>query len=77
MLVAASQTSPRRTPQGFTVKALAANTGTVYLGASGVTSSTGYPLAAGESVYVPFDDPSRMFCVGSAASQVVAILGGS
>jgi len=34
------------------VKALAANTGIIYLGAEGVSATTGYPLAAGESIVI-------------------------
>lgn len=37
---------------GVTVKALAANTGVIYVGANPVTSSTGFELAAGESVFI-------------------------
>lgn len=36
--------------RNFAIKALHANTGFIYVGRNGVTSSTGYPLDAGESV---------------------------
>jgi hypothetical protein len=37
---------------GVTVKALAANTGIIYVGASAVSSSDGFNLAAGEQVFI-------------------------
>ena len=36
----------------MTIKALAANSGTIYVGNSSVSSTNGYQLAAGESVFL-------------------------
>lgn len=41
---------PNQAAAGVTIRANTANTGTIYLGASAVTSSNGFPLAAGEAV---------------------------
>jgi len=41
---------------GVNVKALAGNTGIVYVGTSGVSSSNGYELSAQESVYLEVDN---------------------
>lgn len=41
---------------GVYVKALAANTGLVYVGTGTVTSATGYQLSAKEYVFIPCDD---------------------
>lgn len=36
--------------RNFAIKALSTNTGIMYVGAEGVSSSTGYPLSAGDAV---------------------------
>lgn len=59
---------------GLAVKALAANTQTVWLGGSDVTTSLGYPLAAGESIAIACDDPSRVWALSTSGSQTVAII---
>jgi hypothetical protein len=57
--------------QGVSIKALAANTNTVYVGSdSSVTNSNGYPLAAGEEVFIIVNDLSKVWIYGGAASQV-------
>lgn len=64
-------------PNGVQVKCPAANTGTVYVGITGVTAATGFPLAAGDSVFVPpkfASDLNQLFFIGSAASQTVALM---
>lgn len=69
--------------QGVVIKALAANSGTVFVGTdSGVTNGTagtltdGYPLAAGEELPVHINDLSKIYLIGSAASQGYACLYG-
>ncbi len=69
----AGNISPRSST-GVVIYALAANTGIVYVGASGVTTSTGYPIEAGKSVSMNVDDPSRIYAIGSASSQVCGVL---
>lgn len=61
---------------GVWVQALSTNSGTLYIGGSGVTTSTGYPLAAGASVFVPIDDLSKIYAIGSADNQAVRWIGG-
>lgn len=62
---------------GVRIKALAANSGTIYLGNdSSVTASNGYPLAAGEEC--SFDvgwfsgNLANIYAIGSAANQAAA-----
>jgi hypothetical protein len=62
--------------KGVQLKADAANSGTVYVGNSNVTAGTtdatdGFPLAGGEGLFVPVDDPSKVYVIGSAAGQNV------
>lgn len=60
---------------GVTIKALAGNSNTVYIGASdAVTSSTGYPLAAGEEKFIPVDDLSLVWLIGGASGQEIRYL---
>ena len=46
---------------GVTVKALAGNTGIVYVGANPVTSSTGFELSAGEQVFLEVANIATVF----------------
>lgn len=46
---------------GVTVKALADNTGDVYVGNSGVDSTNGLVLAAGEQVFIEIDNLSKVY----------------
>ena len=43
------------------ITAKAANTGNVYIGGSGVSSTNGHPLAAGESVTIWIDDLAEVY----------------
>jgi hypothetical protein len=65
--------------RGVQLKAAATNTGTLYVGNSDVTAGTveatdGFPLTAGEALFVPVDDPSKVYLIGSAAGQAVHYL---
>jgi len=62
---------------GVTVKALHSNTGLVYVGGNPVTSSTGFPLAAGESVFIVTDNITDVYvdCVASGGLEGVAYIG--
>lgn len=71
---------------GVRIKALATNTGVVYVGlSSGVTTSTGYPLSAGEELALDVGvfrdvasntgDLANIYVIGSAANQAVAYYG--
>jgi hypothetical protein len=64
-------------PNGVQIKCPAANSGIVYIGLTGVTTSTGIPIGAGESFFVPpkfVANLKDLFFIGSAASQTVAIM---
>ena len=60
---------------GIVITANAANAGTVYVGPSGVTSSTGYPLAAGQSISYAVADLSSIYIIGTNTTDVVAFTG--
>lgn len=61
---------------GVWIKALAGNTNTVYVGtSSGVTTSTGYPLAASESVFIAINDLSKIWFIGGASGQEIRYIG--
>ncbi len=60
----------RKAYKNVRVRAATANTLVIYVGPTGVTTSTGYPLPAGEELSIPIEDPS-MICVAAtpAADQ--------
>ncbi len=60
----------RKAYKGVRVRAATANTLVIYVGPAGVTTSTGYPLPAGEELSIPIEDPSKV-CVAAtpAANQ--------
>ena len=69
-------TTTRDLSRGVQIKAAAANTGTVYVGNTGVTvdaddGTDGFPLAAGEGLLVQVDDPTKVYLIASAAGQKV------
>jgi len=57
-----------------TLLAPSTNTATIYLGASGVTSGTGFALAAGQSMQVPEGGISSLYAISTAASQVLQVI---
>lgn len=62
--------------RGVQVKAAAANTGRVYVGNSDVTNGSadatdGFELSAGQGLFVPTQDASTVYVIGSAAGQKV------
>lgn len=63
------------------VKALAGNGNTVYVGNTGVTTGSGFPLAAGETLTLVADrttnkrlDASAVYVIGGAADQGAALI---
>lgn len=60
---------------GVVIKALSTNGGTAYIGPSGVTTSTGYPLAAGEAISYGVANTSQLYLICSDATSVVAVTG--
>ena len=47
---------------------------TVYVGASGVTTATGFPLAAGDTLQVDVDKGESLYGVVAAGTQSVSVL---
>lgn len=61
-----------RLARGVTILALAANTGIVYVGGPEVSTTSGYPLVAGATLFVPARLVSQINLVASLAAQNVA-----
>ena len=60
---------------GVVVKALRSNAGTVYIGASGVTTANGYPLVAGESISYAVTNLSAIYLICQNNSDSIAVTG--
>ena len=61
---------------GVRLRADPANTGTIYIGNSDVTAGTtdatdGFPLRAGESVFLPVSNANIPYAIGSTTNQIV------
>jgi len=56
---------------GIVVKALSTNTATVFVGGSGVTTSDGFELSAGDSVTYYVDNLADVYVISGSADQVV------
>lgn len=56
---------------GVTVLAVAANAQTIYVGNSGVTTSNGFPLAAGAGMTLAVDNLSKIYFVGSGSIRYI------
>lgn len=61
---------------GVRIKALAANTGNIYIGDVNVDSTNGFILAAGEEVFVECDDLASIYIDSDADSEGVSYIGG-
>jgi len=59
---------------GVRIKALAANTGIIYVGANPVTSTTGFALAAGEEVFVEVANLATVFIDSSVNGEGVSYI---
>jgi hypothetical protein len=57
---------------GVTVKALAANTGIIYLGNATVASTNGFQLSVGEEKFVEIDDPAKIYIDASVSGEGVS-----
>ena len=60
---------------GVVLMATSSNTGTVYVGGSTITSSTGFPLAAGQSVYYAVSNLSAIYVLGTNTSDTLKYTG--
>lgn len=71
-------TSPLASRRSISIKLKASATQKVYIGeTSGVTTSTGYELNAGDSVDIEVDGTSTIYAIADTSSQVVCILEGA
>ena len=61
--------------KGVLVKALSTNTGVVYIGKSGVATTSGYELTAGEAVTIEVDNVNKVFGIADTAGQKVSWVG--
>ena len=59
------------------VKALATNTGNIFVGANPVTSSTGYVLAPGEAAPLTHDDLNEIYIDSAVNGEGVSYIGGN
>jgi hypothetical protein len=66
---------PSNAVHGVCVKALSANTIPVYVGFSGVTTSTGYQLNAGDSVCGQLSNTNLIFVIATTTGASVAFFG--
>lgn len=55
--------------KGVTIKALAANTGVIYVGNSGVTSANGHPLNRGQSISLDIANLATVFLNSSVSAE--------
>ncbi len=59
---------------GVTIKALASNTGIMYIGANPVTSSTGFALAAGEQIFIEISNLATVYVDASVNGEKVSYI---
>lgn len=60
--------------KGITIKSLAANTGTMYVGSSTVSSTNGYPLAAGQAISFDISNLNTIWIDASVSGEKVSYL---
>jgi hypothetical protein len=60
---------------GFCVQALSTNALTVYVGPTGITTSTGFPLGPGQGVCYQLSNTNVIFVVASSTGSSVAVTG--
>jgi hypothetical protein len=60
---------------GVTISALSSNSGVVYVGPAGITSSTGFPLTAGASVTLNVPNTNLIYVLAATGSPVVSFIG--
>jgi len=60
---------------GINLTSLANNTGTIYIGSSGVTTSTGYPLVGGQSMSYAVTNLNAIYMIGTNTTDVLAYTG--
>lgn len=58
------------------IYATSGNAGTVYVGDSAVTTSTGFPVAAGGAIAIDTDDVNSVYIIGTANDTIRWIASG-
>ena len=58
----------------LTIKSLAANTGLIYVGDSGVTSANGFELSAGDSVSIAVSQNNLIWIDASVSGEKVCVI---
>lgn len=72
---AVALTTSKNLKSGVTIKALVANTGVIYVGLNPVTSSTGFPLLAGDSIFIEIHNSSLIYIDASVSGEGVSYIG--
>lgn len=60
---------------GIVLTADSSNTGVIYVGGSGVTTATGYPLAAGASISYSVTNLNMIYIIGTNTTDVLHFTG--
>ncbi|AUX31937.1 MULTISPECIES: hypothetical protein [Sorangium] len=63
-----------RASTGILIQAPASNTADVYIGAAGVTASTGVILIPGGSISIELADASKVYAISGSANQKLRVL---
>jgi hypothetical protein len=74
-VTASAAALPSNAAHSFCVKALPTNALTVYLGGSGVTTSTGYPLQPGDWFCYQLSNTNLVYVIASSTGSSVSITG--
>lgn len=60
---------------GVVLKADASNSGTIYVGPAGVTTTTGYPLKPGEAISYGVGNLSSIYMIGTNTTDILHFTG--
>ena len=66
--------STTNTQRGMVLKAASDNTGSIWVGETGVSTTTGFELSAGEQVVLPVLIASEVFAISSSGTQSASFL---
>ena len=78
IIIAQPIANSRRLIKGLRVKALTGNSDIIYVGTSQVLVSSGFPLSAGDEVFLEIDDPSKIYSIATPSQnqkQTIVISG--
>lgn len=75
MTGSAIQLAPNTLSQGITIEALSTNSLSVYVGASGVTTSTGIEIPAGAAMSFPASNSNLLYVIGTTSDKISWIAG--